>query len=685
MLQRLMKKKNALLVSLGTEVFSVLGNLCAPDLPHTKSYGELVQLLEGHFIIKPSYHRSLIAFQQRKKKRKDESVKELYADLKALAKHCSFGNQFDSIIRDQLFMAVDAELYLSNLVALNIDLQAMTSQAILERILNMEKAFVCEKEEVQSQVQSHVQVVRRKYVGLSCQHCGFSHDSFYCRFKHLSCNNCHKKGHLQRVCKAKRESGYSTARGSNQLSKKDFNSKPKFNNRKTVKMVEGQDVSLSDDNEDDKLLTVRDKIYAVHAEQFYFSAYDDFNIKVLGKVITPVVYNGYEVSQVFYVVGSNNTNLCGKNLMKHVGIYLAGLDESTKVNNVHNVSVEQVFEDYKENKKEIRICADYKHLNKQIQCDKYPLPKIDELLCSVGKGKIFSKIDLKNAYLQIPAEEQSQEFLVINTHKGMYKYKRLPFGLSSSPAIFQRFISQILCNIDGVAAYMDDIVVSGENTDEHDERLKRVLKVLQLYNVQINKSKTVLNMECIEYLGYCISKEGIKPSPKKKGARFKWTKVEQKAFKCLRQDFDGSYPLIVEVDASPVGVGCVLLQKVHGVERPIYFASKKLSSAEMKYSQLDKEGLSLIFAVKRLRYFLLGRKFMARTDHKPLIGLFGKDKPIPQNANSRIQRWALLLSQNDFDLVYKPGKENVIADALSRLLVEDEIQSEIPAEYVRLV
>ena len=493
--------------------------------------------------------------------------------------------------------------------------------------------------------------------------------------------------------------------------------------------------------------------------------------------------------------------------MKQVGIYLAGLDECTKVNNVNNVSVENIFEGYnvdvnkpissivakihlkgdavpkfvkartvpfyyremvevaidklvndniiesvshsdwaapivpvlKENKKEIRICADFKALNKQIQCDKYPLPKIDELLASIGKGKIFSKIDLKNAYLQIPVEENSQECLVINTHKGLFKYKRLPFGLSSSPGIFQRFISQILSNIEGVAAYMDDIVISGETKEEHDERLKKVLNVLQSHNVQINKSKTVLNMESIDYLGYCISGEGIKPSPQKvqaildapcptsvaevhsflgmitfycrfvknfstksaplydllkKDTKFRWTKVEQNAFKEIKQDFvnskllvnfDGLSPLIVEVDASPVGVGCVLLQKVNGVERPIHFASKKLTSAEMKYSQLDKEGLALVFAVKRFRYFLLGRKFVARTDHKPLLGLFGKDKPIPQNANSRIQRWALLLSQYDYDLFYKPGKENIIADALSRLPVEDEIQSGIPPEYVRLV
>ena len=164
----------------------------------------------------------------------------------------------------------------------------------------------------------------------------------------------------------------------------------------------------------------------------------------------------------------------------------------------------------------------------------------------------------------------------------------------------------------------------------------------------------------------------------KKGARFKWTKLEQQSFNSIKDDlaeskllanFDGESPLMVEVDASPVGVGCVLLQKIDGHEKPIYFASKKLTSAEIKYSQIDKEGLALVFALKRFRYFLLGRHFVARTDHKPLLGLFGKEKPIPQNANARIQRWALFLSQYNYDLIHKPGKENVIADALSRLPV----------------
>lgn len=170
--------------------------------------------------------------------------------------------------------------------------------------------------------------------------------------------------------------------------------------------------------------------------------------------------------------------------------------------------------------------------------------------------------------------------------------------------------------------------------------------------------------------------------------------MEEKAFQSIKNDlrssallsnFDGESLMIVEVDASPTGVGCVLLQNQQGVEKPVYFASKRLSSAEKNYSQIDKEGLALVFALKRFRYFLLGRHFVARTDHKPLIGLFGKGKPVPFNANSRIQRWALLLSQYDYDLEHKSGKDNVVAEALSRLPLHDDFKSNVPAEYVKLV
>ena len=388
----------------------------------------------------------------------------------------------------------------------------------------------------------------------------------------------------------------------------------------------------------------------------------------------------------------------------------------------------------------MRICGDFKYLNDNIACEKYPLPRLEEIFAVVGKSTIFSKIDLKDAYLQLPVDVESQKLLVINTPKGLFKYKRLPFGVSSSPAIFQRFISQILMHIDGVIAFLDDIFVGGETQKEHDERLNRVLRELQKHNVSINKSKTVLNTSKLEYLGYVISGDGIKPSPKKiaaileapspksvsevksflgmvtyysrfvpnfssvlsplydllkKNAKFKWSDAEINAFTTVKTalsesnflaNFDGDSPVVVEVDASPVGVGCVLMQKLNGIEKPVYFASKKLSAAELKYSQLDKEALALVYAVSKFKYFLLGRKFVIRTDHKPLLGLFGRTKLVPVNANARIQRWALLLSQFDYDLCFKAGKDNVVADALSRLPLSDsDLDSTTPVEYVHMV
>ena len=115
---------------------------------------------------------------------------------------------------------------------------------------------------------------------------------------------------------------------------------------------------------------------------------------------------------------------------------------------------------------------------------------MDEILAVVGKSKVFSKIDLKDAYLQVPVDDESQKLLVIDTHKGLFKYKRLPFGLASSPAIFQIFISQLLMNIDGVVAFLDDILIGGETKEEHNKRLNRALKVFQRHNVAINKKKT---------------------------------------------------------------------------------------------------------------------------------------------------------------------------------------------------
>ena len=182
------KKKNSFLVSLDSETYSTLASLSSPDLPHEKDYKDLVKLLESHYKVKPSYHCSLIRFQQRKKKA-GESLRDLYVDLRVLAKDCSFDDQFDARIRDQLFMAIDAEvgLYFPNLVAENLDLKTMNSIQILGRILNFEKAFVGEKLSTKPSDVQAVGIGSSSFKGQkkdSCRHCGYPHHSEDCRFSH---------------------------------------------------------------------------------------------------------------------------------------------------------------------------------------------------------------------------------------------------------------------------------------------------------------------------------------------------------------------------------------------------------------------------------------------------------------------------------------------------------------------
>ena len=274
---------------------------------------------------------------------------------------------------------------------------------------------------------------------------------------------------------------------------------------------------------------------------------------------------------------------------------------------------------------------------------------------------------------------------------------------------------------------------------EQYDRVKQVLTRLENSNVKLNIAKCVLNQSSVEFLGYVVSDKGISPSPTKvsaienapvpknlnelqsfigfvtyysrfihrfsdimsplydltqKNIKFVWTKRQQVAYDLIKKAicsseiltcFSGKSKIIIETDASPVGVGCVLLQVENGIERPIAFSSKRLTKAEVNYSQTDREALALVFAVNKFKYYILGRNFELRTDHKPLLGLFGRNKCIPTNANSRLIRWSILLAQYDYDLYYKSGRTNHVADALSRLPIDDDTVTETPSEYISMI
>ena len=370
-----------------------------------------------------------------------------------------------------------------------------------------------------------------------------------------------------------------------------------------------------------------------------------------------------------------------------------------------------------------RICGDYKvTVNQVLSVEQYPLPKPDELFATLAGGKCFSKLDLSQAYLQVLLEEESRPYVTVNTHQGLYRYTRLPFGVASAPALFQKLMDQVLHGIPGVACYIDDILISTTDEESHIKTLEEVFRRLKKHGFRLKKEKCEFLTASVEYLGHLIDQDGIRPLPSKVTAivkapaptnlqelrsflgllnyygkfipnlstlihplnqllqadrKWSWTEECAKAFECAKTQltssnllthYDPSLPIQMAADASAYGVGAVISHRFpDGSERPIAFASRTLSSSEKNYAQLEKEALSLVFGVKKFHHYLYGRKFTLITDHKPLTTILGPKTGIPSLAAARLQRWALLLSAYEYEIRYKSTRDHCNADGLSRL------------------
>lgn len=374
----------------------------------------------------------------------------------------------------------------------------------------------------------------------------------------------------------------------------------------------------------------------------------------------------------------------------------------------------------------VRLCADFRlTLNKYIEMEHYPLPQATDIFASLAGNAVFSCLDLSNAYQQLSVAEECQHLLTLATHKGLIRLRRLPFGLSSSPPIFQAAIDTILQGLPGTIAYLDDVLIAARSREEALERLDMVLRRLEEYGIKVNEKKCKFLQNDIEYLGHVISAEGLRPQESnlralreapepsnkdelraylglityyhnfipnlsarlssfyellKKDATWLWTSNCTKLFQesktwvlnsSLLVHYDALKPMVLTCDASPRGVGAVLSHLVNGQERPIAFASKSLSPSEKNYSQLHREALALIFGVKKFHKYLYGRKFILQTDHQPLATIFGSKRGVPCVAAARLQRWALILSSYDVEVRYRKAADVSHADGLSRLPLPD--------------
>nr|XP_055032791.1 uncharacterized protein K02A2.6-like [Misgurnus anguillicaudatus] len=376
----------------------------------------------------------------------------------------------------------------------------------------------------------------------------------------------------------------------------------------------------------------------------------------------------------------------------------------------------------------VRMCVDLREPNKAVVMDSHPLPHMDDLFSEMRGATVFSTIDLANAYHQVLLAEESRDMTAFITHEGLFRFRRVPYGLCSAPSAFSKMMSLVLKGLKGVQNYLDDVIVFGTGKEEHDHNLLMVLAALKEAGLQLNNEKCHFNQTILRFLGHTISAQGLLPdkdhfkaitaAPAPSDAttlrsflgltawyakfvqnyaslvepmrdclrddKFQWTAAAQSSFDIVKTRivtssalsvFDPTLPTIVSTDASDYGLGAILTQ-MHSdnTERTVAFASRSLTSAERKYSIVEKEALACVWAVEKWRTFLWGTRFTLRTDHQALTTLL-HTKGLGR-AGMRIARWSARLLCFTYDVVYRAGAQNYAADCLSRLPLPSEENAE---------
>ena len=362
---------------------------------------------------------------------------------------------------------------------------------------------------------------------------------------------------------------------------------------------------------------------------------------------------------------------------------------------------------------DIRIVVDFRYLNTAIRRQNFQLPRLDDILPLLADAKMFSALDGVSGYLQIPVHDESKAILTFSSPFGRFSYNRLPFGINSASEVYQQVISDLFSGISGVVCYQDDILIYGQDEKQHQERLHVVLERLKAVGLKLNRDKCKFGVDELDFLGHHISSKGISPSPEKvkslsempipmtadslrsflgmaaylgqryvpnfsslcqplwsllKANTFAWTEEARAAFYEMRKQlatpvtlayYNNQKATVLAVDAGPHGLGATITQE----GKLVACASRKLSDTETRYSQIEREFLAIVYGIHKFRSLLLGQRFKVTTDHKPLLPFFRRQiDTLPL----RIQRWILTLQPYDFEVEFINGKNNSIADGLSR-------------------
>ncbi|KAL0549903.1 hypothetical protein IC582_014398 [Cucumis melo] len=361
----------------------------------------------------------------------------------------------------------------------------------------------------------------------------------------------------------------------------------------------------------------------------------------------------------------------------------------------------------------MRLCIDYRELNKVTVKNRYPLPRIDDLFDQLQGATVFSKIDLRSGYHQLRIKDEDIPKTAFRSRYGHYEFIVMSFGLTNAPAVFMDLMNRVFREFldTFVIVFIDDILIYSKTEAEHEEHLRMVLQTLRDNKLYAKFSKCEFWLKQVSFLGHVVSKAGVSVDPAKieavtgwtrpstvsevrsflglagyyrrfvenfsriatpltqltrKGAPFVWSKACEDSFQTLKQKLvtapvltvpDGSGSFVIYSDASKKGLGCVLMQQ----GKVVAYASRQLKSHEQNYPTHDLELAAVVFALKIWRHYLYGEKIQIFTDHKSLKYFFTQ-----KELNMRQRRWLELVKDYDCEILYHPGKANVVADALSR-------------------
>ncbi len=376
----------------------------------------------------------------------------------------------------------------------------------------------------------------------------------------------------------------------------------------------------------------------------------------------------------------------------------------------------------------LRLCLDPKDLNQAIKREHFKIPTPEDIAAQLSGKKVFSILDEKDSYWQVELDDESSLLCTFNTPFGRYRFKRMPFGISSASEVFQRKNQETFGDIQGVQMVSDDMIIAGEDDEDHDRILMNVMKRAREAGVKFNKKKIQLKVTEVKYLGNIITDKGMRPDEEKvrailemptpenkqdiqrflgtinflsqyipnmsnitaplrqllkKETQWTWEHEHEEALTKLKvvltsnpvlRFFDVQKPVTIQADASQYGLGACLFQDNH----PIVYTSRALTSAESNYAQIEKELLAIVFACEKFNQYIYGKVVKVESDHKPLETILRK--PLSK-ASPRLQRMMMRLQKYQLDVIYVPGKYMYVADTLSRaFLPEHPVDNTIEEE-----